>query len=225
MYSACRQSRFLVDSQKMGFQLACRSQEGPALTGYCCLLRMHTRKRLSGTSSGRERRIPVTVETQTEPANALATPSVATARWRSIVLIPWLLVLCGAVLRLAQYLHHRSLWFDEALLALNLLNRSYSQLVKPLDYNQGAPVGFLFAERLAGIHLGFGEYALRFIPVMAALCALCLFYKVAQLLLPPRAAWIAIGLAAVCPHLIYYASELKQYSTDVLVEYCFSSDA
>src|SRR5262249_37461571 len=48
-------------------------------------------------------------------------------------------------------------------------------------------------------------------------CSLLLFYKVAQLLLPPKAVWIALGLAAVCPHLVYYSSELKQYSTDVLV--------
>src|SRR5205814_6441752 len=68
-----------------------------------------------------------------------------------------------------------------------------------------------------GVHLGFGEYALRFIPLVASLLALYLFYKVAQLTLSSGAIWIAIGLAAVCPNLIYYASEVKQYSTDVLV--------
>ena len=138
-------------------------------------------------------------------------------RWRSAASISVVLCLVGVALRLIQYLHHRSLWFDEAMLALNILNRSYSQLLKPLDYNQGAPVGFLFLERLVGTCCGFGEYALRLIPLIAGVCSLYLFYKVAQLLLPQKAVWIAIGLAAVSPHLIYYSSELKQYSTDVLV--------
>ena len=156
------------------------------------------------------------METQTEPAKTSTTPSTGTS-WRSVGLISVAVSLCGAALRLVQYLHHRSLWFDEALLALNILNRSYSQLIKPLDYNQGAPVGFLLLERLVGMHFGFGEHALRLVPLIAGLGSLLFFYKVAQFILPPKAVWIATGLAAVCPHLIYYASELKQYSTDVLV--------
>lgn len=157
------------------------------------------------------------METQTEPVNSLLAPPVLKARWRSTALIPLILCFIGIALRVIQYLHHRSLWFDEAMLALNLLNRSYSQLLQPLDYNQGAPVGFLFLERLVGTHLGFGEYALRLIPLIAGVCSLYLFFKLAQLLLPPKAIWIALGLAAVDPHLIYYSSELKQYSSDVLI--------
>ena len=131
--------------------------------------------------------------------------------------MPFLLIASAIVLRLVQFLHHRSLWFDEALLALNILNRSYSSLIKPLDYDQGAPLGFLFVERFVGTHLGFGESALRLIPLLAGMASLYLFYKVAQRTLLPRSLWIAVGLIAVCPHLIYYSSEVKQYSTDVLV--------
>jgi hypothetical protein len=53
--------------------------------------------------------------------------------------------------------------------------------------------------------------------LLASIGTLYLFYKVAQRTLLPTAIWIALGLMAVCPHLIYYASEVKQYSTDVLV--------
>ena len=61
----------------------------------------------------------------------------------------WLIILFGTLLRLTQYLSNRSLWLDEANLALNIVNRSFLQLLKPLDNNQGAPIGFLMLERSA----------------------------------------------------------------------------
>src|SRR5215813_4756091 len=149
------------------------------------------------------------LNTQTAPLKTL-TSEERKPRERSSLLVPLLLASLGILLRLIQFLHHRSLWFDEALLALNLLNRSYSSLIRPLDYDQGAPVGFLFLERFVGMHLGFGESALRLIPFLVSIGALYLFYKFAQCTLSPSALWISIGLIAVCPHLIYYASEVKQ---------------
>src|SRR5256885_16763608 len=53
-----------------------------------------------------------------------------TLRSRQLV---FLLVGVGIFLRVAQYLANRSLWIDEAWLALNLLSRSFEHLTKPLD--------------------------------------------------------------------------------------------
>jgi hypothetical protein len=149
--------------------------------------------------------------------------------------LPLLLIAWGILLRLGQYLHHRSLWFDEALIALNLLGRSYSGLLRPLDNNQGAPFAFLLIQKFIGERFGFGEYALRLLPLFAGIASLFIFYKVAQMVLPPqqrqqrrlpgtaltvRACNLAVGLAALSPVLIYYSSEAKQYSTDFLVSCC-----
>src|SRR5258706_8289415 len=87
------------------------------------------------------------------------------------------LILLGLLLRLRQYLTWRSLWLDEAMLALNITGRSFAGLLQPLDYDQGGPLGFLLAEKLVITLLGNNELSLRLIPFLPAGPAL--------LLLPP----------------------------------------
>ncbi len=87
-----------------------------------------------------------------------------------------LLFLAGILLRLRQYLTGRSLWADEAMLALNIVNRNFGELLKPLDYDQGAPLGFLLVEKLFNLLLGRSEYALRLLPFLLGLLSLWLFY-------------------------------------------------
>ena len=77
-------------------------------------------------------------------------------------------------------LHNRSLWADEAVLALNIVNRSYWELLQPLDYEQGAPVGFLLVEKLAIGVFGNNEYALRLFPLLSGIISLFLFYILAK---------------------------------------------
>ena len=127
----------------------------------------------------------------------------------------WFALGLGVILRLVQYLRNRSLWLDEAQLALNITHRSYAGLLRPLDYHQGAPVGFLLLEKMAIRSLGGSEYALRLLPLVAGLVSLFLFYKMAKESIRPGAVPIAVGLFVISPSLIYYSSEVKQYSTDV----------
>ena len=130
--------------------------------------------------------------------------------------LEWMIIVFGGFLRLTQFLSNPSLWLDEAKLALNIVNRSFVQLCKPLDYGQGAPVGFLMLERSA-VHLfGSGEYALRLFPFLSGMISLLLFYQLAKQSVP-RAAPIAMGLFATSAPLIYYSSEVKQYSGDVAI--------
>ncbi len=129
----------------------------------------------------------------------------------------WLLVGLGVLLRLAQYLYNRSLWVDEAALALNIRNRSFSELFYPLDYAQAAPIGFLIVEKLLYQTLGHSEYVLRLFPFLCGVIALFLLRKVAVDFLGEQAALISLGLFAVSSRLVYYASELKPYSSDVCI--------
>ncbi len=127
------------------------------------------------------------------------------------------LVLAGFVLRLRQYLVNRSLWLDEAMLANNILGRDFAGLFYQLDNNQGAPVGFLLLQKVITLTVGDSEYALRFIPFLAGCLALALMFVLARKVTSPFAGSLALALFAFSPALIYYASEVKQYSSDVAI--------
>ena len=81
------------------------------------------------------------------------------------------------MLRLRQYLTGRSLWADEAMLALNIVTRDFAGMFQPLDYDQGAPIGFLLVEKLFHALLGKHELALRLFPLLVGLISLWLFYR------------------------------------------------
>src|SRR5712692_10219939 len=129
----------------------------------------------------------------------------------------WIIISWGALLRLIPYLFNRSLWLDESMLALNVINRSFFQLLKPLDYNQGSPLGFLMLERLAVQVFGTSEYTLRLFPLFCGILSILLFYRLAKLCVTPKAVPIALGLFAISGPLVYYSSEAKQYSSDVAI--------
>jgi hypothetical protein len=127
----------------------------------------------------------------------------------------WMTIGIGVVLRLRQYAINRSLWYDEAALALSLLRRPPSRLWQPLEYHQGAPVAFLMIEKLAGKLAGYSELVLRFFPLVAGILALFVFYHLLRFVVTPRSIPLALILFSLSTPLIYYSSEVKQYSIDV----------
>jgi hypothetical protein len=126
------------------------------------------------------------------------------------------IVLAGLFLRARQYALGRSLWLDEAWLSLNIVNRSFAGLFQPLDYEQGAPIGFLLAQKLCVVIFGNHDYVLRLFPFVCGCAALILFAFFVRKVLSPAGAIAALILIALETRLVYYASEAKQYSTDVL---------
>ena len=121
----------------------------------------------------------------------------------------------GIAVRLVQYFSDRSLWFDEAAVALNLLERNYSQLLGALNYNQAAPPLFLWIEKFSLETLGNNEYALRLYPLLGGLLSLIVFYRFTRAFAVGWARPIAIFLFSVLGYIIYFAGELKPYSWDV----------
>ena len=152
---------------------------------------------------------------------SLMNPSITTRGWKTF--LSWdkttaaLLLLLGAVLRLRQYLMGRSLWADEAMLALNIVDRGFAGMFQPLDYDQGAPIGFLLVEKLFNTILGKHEFVLRLFPFLVGSTSLLLFYLLLKRITSGAGLLIALALFVFNPRLIYYSSEVKQYILDVAV--------
>jgi len=130
----------------------------------------------------------------------------------------FLICICitGILLRLAVYIHNRPFWTDEAQLALNIRTRSMLDLLGHLDYCQAAPPGFLLLEKSLVMGFGESELVLRFLPLLAGICALTMFTIFARQVLKARAAALSSLLFASSEALIRYSTEFKQYSVDVL---------
>ncbi len=103
------------------------------------------------------------------------------------------------------------------MLALNIVNRNFSGLLKPLAYDQGAPIGFLLVEKVFNLLFGRNEYSLRLFPLLLGLLSLWLFYLLLKHIASGAGLVIALALFAINPRLIYYSSELKQYIADVTI--------
>lgn len=129
----------------------------------------------------------------------------------------WGVIIFGIIVRFIQYLSNRALWIDEISLSINIVERSYIELIAPLWHFQNAPIGFLFLEKFAIETFGNNEYALRLFPFIFGVLALILFYFLARNILHKNVTPLAVGLFAVLQPLIYYSAEVKPYSLDVLI--------
>jgi len=127
------------------------------------------------------------------------------------ILIGW-----GFLVRVIPFLHNRNLWYDEANLATGIITLPFSQLANGLPYDQTAPLFFLYLEKLAMSLFGTSEMALRLIPLLAGLISILVFAKIARRLFDYPFAVIALAFFVFNSNLVYYASEVKQYSLDVL---------
>ncbi len=132
------------------------------------------------------------------------------------LIIALVICLIGLFLRIYFFAINRSLWLDEAMLALNIVKRSFRELFRPLDFNQGAPIGFLLLLKAVSSLFGSKDYILRIIPLIAGLASIPAMYSVSRQYVGGSYALISLGLFALSPKLIYYSSELKQYGIDVL---------
>lgn len=131
-------------------------------------------------------------------------------------------IAAGVLCAIYQYFYNRSLWLDEVSLALNIIDRSFGQLIRPLTYSQVAPIGFLMVERAVVCVLGKGEFALRLFPLLCFLASIPMFYRGVKALTKDELfALLSTAIFSTTLSLISYASEVKQYIVDVLATTLF----
>lgn len=129
----------------------------------------------------------------------------------------WILFSVGILLRLWQYLVNRSLWLDESSVSYLILQRPLSDILTPLGHALSAPIGFVFITKLATLLFGQSEYVLRLSPLIAGIGSVLLFYFLVTYLFKKNTLVLIITSVffVLSRYLIYYSSEVKQYSLDV----------
>lgn len=137
--------------------------------------------------------------------------------WFYIVLL--IIFTVGISYRLEAYIFGDWLGFDEAQLACNFLNhKGFLWVFRPLDNIQVAPPIFLLGTKVLTLFFGSGEYTLKFIPFLASVLSVFVFYFLSKKFLKsPAAIIIANSLFATNFIIVNYAAVFKQYSLDVLV--------
>jgi len=144
-------------------------------------------------------------------SNAWGIPRSKFFRWITVVIL-----LAGAILRVARWIHPRSLWLDEIYLAHSVIGRSLHDLLfKPLDDWQAAPPGFLLLEHFCAAALGTSERSLRLVSLIFGLGSLPLMLAVSRRVLSDGGVALAMGFCSFLGPLIYFSNEVKPYACDV----------
>jgi len=123
----------------------------------------------------------------------------------------------GLLARSVRFLLCFPLWEDECFLAVNLIDRGFGALLRPLDYHQVAPPLFLWIELAMVKSLGFTEWSLRFFAFGSSVASLLLFRSVAARWLSGLPLVFAVGVFSVSYPAVRYAAEAKPYGPDALV--------
>ena len=130
----------------------------------------------------------------------------------------FLIIFISFSMALFQLIWNRSLWYDEAMLANNIISKSFIELLFPLDDNQVAPILYLFLTKLASLIVPKSEIGLRLVPFLFYCFTIFLFYKTLLLLFKKELTiTFCLSLFLFNSSLIYYSSEVKQYTTDLFV--------
>ncbi len=128
----------------------------------------------------------------------------------------WSLVAAGVALRIGFFLYPRTLWLDEAMIALNMRESVSTLLRGQLYYYQRAPLGWLLTQKGLFEIFGHSAMAQRLPSLLAGIAAYLLLADAARRWLKPMPALIVVALATLAPLPVYYCAEVKHYAFDLL---------
>ncbi|MBN1593131.1 MAG: glycosyltransferase family 39 protein, partial [Candidatus Coatesbacteria bacterium] len=126
------------------------------------------------------------------------------------------IAIAGLAARLIGYLYGKSLWFDEASVAVNIMDRSYGQLLQRLDYFIVNPPLFLIISKAVYSLWGHIEYSFRFLPFVAGCLSLLVFIRTVKRIMPSIFGICAAALYSLNVTHINWATSAKHYSLEEL---------
>lgn len=130
--------------------------------------------------------------------------------------VGWAAVVLGVGLRLRWYLAGWSLWLDEVTLVESILPRGFAGLAEPLANGHNAPIPWLWAIKATTLGLGESEYALRLLPLLAAVGVLVMVWLLGRRLIGAWPAALATAVVALSYPQSVYAAQTKPYTLDAL---------
>jgi hypothetical protein len=133
------------------------------------------------------------------------------------VLAGWAVVALGVVLVVRVWQMQWTFFIDEILLLNNYIDRPFGRLHEPLSGYQAAPVGFSYAQKAIIETFGYGERAVRLLPMLCAAASLPVLLAVVRRLLSPLPGLVAMLLVSLSGVFIAYAAQNKQYTLEMLV--------
>jgi hypothetical protein len=136
---------------------------------------------------------------------------------RAYDILIWLLILISGYNKISLLLINRNLFIDEANVARNIFERSYYELLFPLDYEQYATPIYLWIVKTCSLIFGMGEYSLRLPSLFAGICLPIVFVGVFKKLGAYRSVWFPLLFICFAAINHKYSTELKQYMLDALV--------
>lgn len=128
----------------------------------------------------------------------------------------FVLLVLGGVLRVWMWAQGHSFWLDEQLVALNIRHYDLLGLAGRQDNGTGAPLGWLWLERILLTVFGQGERGLKLPSMLFSIATLAVAWWLGRRWLGPIASAVLVGLFAVNPIVVTYTDQLKHYSADVL---------
>ncbi|MDG4774646.1 hypothetical protein [Solwaraspora sp. WMMD792] len=154
------------------------------------------------------------------PGDRLRQPPVDRRRWLDRDRRRWLArtalavtLAAGAAGQIAVWAAGNWLWNDETAIAINL-RRTFLELTRGMEFQQVAPVGWLWLEKTLWLAFGDGERVLRLPSLAGMLAVLALTAIITHRVVGRWAAVAATVLIAAAPMILTYVGELKQYAVE-----------
>lgn len=140
--------------------------------------------------------------------------------WRWLIDANFLIrlaVACGLLLRVWHYVWNHSIWYDEAVLLDNIMDKGYWRLLGPLDNEVAAPPLFLWL--IKSIYLLFGDepYIWRAVPFVFSVGTLLVTVPLTRRVFTPPAAVLAVCLVAASDSHVWLGCTVKPYAGDAFI--------
>ncbi len=128
-----------------------------------------------------------------------------------------LAVLLGIFLRTKMYISGGVFEDDECRLACSMFSLNIWQMFGPIGPWSSSPV-FMFISKIVAHFSGYNEYALQFIPYLASIISIFLFYKLSCEIFDKKySVIIGMFLFGINTNLIYFSSVFKHYGIELLI--------